>query len=71
MLNWLLEPLSYTFMQRGLLRRRMVGVVCAVIGCYVVLRSMAFMGDAMAHAILPGVAVAYLLQTATCSSGRW
>ncbi len=37
-----------------------MGVVCAVIGCYVILRSMAFLGDALAHAILPGVAVAYL-----------
>lgn len=58
---WLLEPLSYAFMQRGLLAALMVGVLCAVVGCYVVLRSMAFLGDALAHAILPGVAVAYLL----------
>jgi len=40
----------------------MVGILCAVVGCYVVLRSMAFLGDAMAHAILPGVAIAYLLK---------
>jgi manganese/iron transport system permease protein len=59
---WLLEPLSYAFMQRGLLAALVVGVVCAVIGCYVVLRSLAFLGDALAHAILPGVAIAYLLQ---------
>lgn len=62
MLDWLFEPLSYGFMQRGLAASLMVGVLCAVIGCYVVLRSMAFLGDAMAHAILPGVAVAYLLK---------
>lgn len=61
MINWLLEPMAYGFMQRGLLASIMVGVLCAVIGCYVVLRSMAFMGDALAHAILPGIAVAYLL----------
>jgi manganese/iron transport system permease protein len=61
MLAWFLAPLSYTFMQRGLLASLMVGILCAVIGCYVVLRSMAFLGDAMAHAILPGVAIAYLL----------
>lgn len=61
MINWLLEPLSYGFMQRGLLASVMVGVVCAVIGSYVVLRGMAFLGDALAHAILPGVALAYLL----------
>lgn len=61
MMVWLLEPLSYAFMQRGLLAALMVGILCAVVGCYVVLRSMAFLGDALAHAILPGVAVAYLL----------
>src|SRR5512136_2834217 len=60
MLNWLWEPLAYGFMQRGLLAALMVGILCAVIGCYVVLRSMAFIGDALAHAILPGVAIAYL-----------
>jgi manganese/iron transport system permease protein len=62
MMNWLIEPLGYAFMQRGLLAALIVGGVCSLIGCYVVLRSMSFMGDAMAHAILPGVAVAYLLQ---------
>jgi manganese/iron transport system permease protein len=56
-----LEPLQYGFMQRGLIAAIMIGILCAVIGCYVVLRSMAFLGDALAHAILPGVAVAYLL----------
>lgn len=48
-------------MVRGLLASVMVGVLCAVMGTYVVLRGMAFLGDAMAHAILPGVAIAYLL----------
>jgi len=61
MFDWLLMPLSYSFMQRGLLAALLVGVLCAVIGCYVVLRGMAFLGDALAHAILPGVALAYLL----------
>lgn len=60
MVNWLLEPLSYAFMQRGLLAAIVVGIVCAVIGCYVVLRGMAFFGDALAHAILPGIAIGYL-----------
>ena len=59
-MNFLLEPLTYAFMQRGLLAGTMVGVLCAVMGVYVVLRGMAFLGDALAHAILPGVAVAYL-----------
>jgi len=62
MMQWLTMPLRYGFMQRGLLAALMVGVLCAVVGCYVVLRSMAFLGDAISHAILPGVAVAYLLK---------
>jgi len=57
----LLSPLAYGFMQRGLLAALMVGVVCATVGTYIVLRGMAFFGDALAHAILPGVAVGYLV----------
>jgi ABC-type Mn2+/Zn2+ transport system permease subunit len=61
-IDWLLAPLVYGFMQRGILAGVIVGVLCAVIGCFVVLRSMAFIGDAMAHAVLPGVAISYLLK---------
>lgn len=60
-LTWLFAPFTYGFMQRGLIASLIVGIVCSVIGAYVVLRSMAFLGDALAHAILPGVALAYLL----------
>ncbi len=61
-MTWILEPLAYQFMQRGLLASVIVGVLCAVMGTYVVLRGMAFLGDAMAHAILPGVAIAYIFR---------
>jgi manganese/iron transport system permease protein len=61
MVNWLVEPLQYAFMVRGLVAVVLVGIVCAVVGTYVVLRGMAFFGDALAHAILPGVAVGYLV----------
>jgi manganese/iron transport system permease protein len=61
-MSYLLEPLQYAFMIRALLASVIVGVLCAVMGTYVVLRGMAFLGDALAHAILPGVAVAYLLR---------
>ena len=57
----LLTPLNYAFMVRGLLAALMVGAVCATVGTYVVLRGMAFFGDALAHAILPGVAIGYLV----------
>lgn len=61
LLELLLEPLRYPFMVRGLLASVMVGTLCAVVGSYVVLRGMAFFGDALAHAILPGVAASYLI----------
>lgn len=59
-LSWLVDPLSYAFMLRGLTAALIVGIVCAVLGTYIILRGMALFGNAMAHAILPGVAVAYL-----------
>lgn len=59
--SWLLEPFQYTFMLRGLGASLIVGVVCPVLGAYVVLRGMAFFGDALAHIILPGVVIAFLL----------
>ena len=61
LLRLVFEPLGYSFMQRGLLAAVIVGAVCAVVGTYVVLRGMAFFGDALAHSILPGVAAGYLL----------
>ncbi|RMG92325.1 MAG: metal ABC transporter permease [Chloroflexi bacterium] len=60
-MDWLLVPLQYGFVQRAILAAVVVGVVCSVLGTYVVLRGMAFFGDALAHTILPGVVVAFLL----------
>ena len=57
--NFLTEPLSYEFIQRGLLALVIVGGINAVVGCFVVVRGMSFFGDALAHAILPGVALSY------------
>jgi manganese/iron transport system permease protein len=57
----LLEPLKYEFMMRGMIAAVLVGIVCAVVGTYVVLRGMAFFGDALAHTILPGIAIGYLI----------
>lgn len=59
-MNWLFEPLQYSFMQTALLAAILVGITCASIGVYVVLRRMAFIGDALAHTALPGLVVAYL-----------
>ncbi len=59
LMNLLLEPLSYVFIRRGLLALAIVGGLSAVVGCFVVVRGMAFFGDALAHTILPGVALSY------------
>ncbi len=57
----LLEPLSYPFVQHALLAIILIGVVAGVIGSYIVIKGMAFFTDALAHAVLPGVAIAYLI----------
>ena len=57
--SFLAEPLSYSFIQRGMLALIMVGGISAVVGCFVVVRGMSFFGDALSHAILPGVALSY------------
>lgn len=59
-LDWLADPFRYQFMQNGLWASVLVGIACATLGCYVVLRRMAFIGDALAHTALPGLVVAYL-----------
>jgi manganese/iron transport system permease protein len=55
------DPLAYGFMQRGLVAAVMVGTVCAVMGSYVVLKGLAFIGDAVSHAAFPGLVIAYLI----------
>jgi len=61
MVDFLFTPLQYEFMQRGMVAAVLVGIVSAVVGTYVVLRGMAFFGDALAHTILPGIALGYLI----------
>jgi ABC-type Mn2+/Zn2+ transport system permease subunit len=59
--NWLTEPLSYDFMQRALAAGILAVVTTSIVGTWVVLRRLAFMGDALAHGVLPGIAIAFLL----------
>lgn len=61
-MNSLLEPLAFPFFVRALVAAVLVGTVCAVVGTYVVLRGLAFIGDAISHAAFPGVVAAYLLK---------
>ena len=59
-MNWLTEPLQYPFMQRALIEITIIGVLCGLVGCFVVLRGLAFIGDALAHAVFPGVVLSYV-----------
>lgn len=61
MIDFLVDPLTYGFMQRGLVAAILVGIVCAVMGAFVVLRGLAFIGDAVSHAAFPGLVISYLL----------
>lgn len=71
LLSLILDPLRFPFMTRGLLAAVMVGIVCAVVGTLVVLRGMAFFGDALSHTILPGVAAGYLVSGGTGGHLFW
>jgi manganese/iron transport system permease protein len=57
----LLDPLQYGFMQRSLLVAVIVGVICAVVGSYLMVRRMSLLGDAISHSLLPGLAIAFIL----------
>lgn len=59
-MNWLTDPLQYPFMQRALIEVAIIGAVCGLVGCFVVLRGLAFIGDALAHAVFPGVVLSYV-----------
>ena len=60
-IDFLLAPLEYEFFVRALVARALVGVACAVVGAFVVLKGMSFVGDAVSHSAFPGVVLAYLL----------
>ena len=60
MFEWIIEPMQYGFMQRALLVSALAGTACGVVGTFVVLRGMAFLGDAIAHSALTGMAAAFL-----------
>jgi manganese/iron transport system permease protein len=60
MIDLIVEPLAFPFMQRALLAAGAAAVVCALVGAFVVLKGMAFMGDAVAHSSLAGMSVAFI-----------
>lgn len=60
-LAWFTEPFSYPFMQQALMIAPVVAIVCATLSCYLVLKGWSLMGDAISHAVLPGIVLAYVL----------
>ena len=60
-LNWFVEPLQYGFLVQAIWVSAFVGLVCAVLSCYITLKGWSLMGDAISHAVVPGVVVAYAM----------
>lgn len=58
--EWFVAPLQYEFMIKAVLMSAFVGLVCAVLSCYMTLKGWALMGDAVAHSVTPGVVLAYI-----------
>ena len=63
LIDYIIGPFQYGFMVRALIASMLVGIMCPVIGAYVITRGRAFMGDALAHSVLPGMALGFLLWT--------
>lgn len=61
MINWLTEPWQFTFMQHAFLAILLVGVIAGAIGVFVILRGLSFLGDALSHAVFPGVVITFIL----------
>jgi manganese transport system permease protein len=60
-MQWLIAPLQHEFMIKAILVSALVGIVCSALSCYLTLKGWALMGDAVSHAVMPGVAIAYAL----------
>jgi len=60
-LDWFMAPLSYDFMVRAILISGFIGIVCAVLSCFMTLKGWALMGDAVSHSVTPGVVLAHIL----------
>jgi len=67
--DFVIEPFEADFVRTGALAAALVGVLCGIVGCYVVLRGMALMADSLAHGVLPGIAVAFILTAGGSAAG--
>ncbi|MBN1295938.1 metal ABC transporter permease [bacterium] len=69
MMNAFFEPWTHAYFVKAMVGGSIIAIACAVLGCYIVLRKMAFIGDAMSHALLPGVGIGYLVMNALIPGG--
>ena len=73
LINWFAEPLAFPFMQNALLTALIVSITCGLLSCYLVLKGWSLMGDAVSHAVLPGIVLAFVfgipLQIGAFASG--
>ena len=68
-MDFLVDPFEAEFVRNGALAAALVGVLCGVVGCYVILRGMALMADSLAHGVLPGVAIAFMITAGGSATG--
>ncbi|HEY9633173.1 MAG TPA: metal ABC transporter permease [Coleofasciculaceae cyanobacterium] len=61
MIDWLIEPLGYEFMRNALAVGILIGILCPVVGTYLIVQRMALLGDVIAHGVLPGLAIAFFI----------
>jgi manganese transport system permease protein len=61
LIQWFVAPLQHEFMVKAILVSALVGIVCSALSCYMTLKGWALMGDAVSHAVMPGVVIAYVL----------
>ncbi|MDX2257032.1 MAG: metal ABC transporter permease [Pseudanabaenaceae cyanobacterium bins.39] len=61
LINWFIDPLQFSFMVKAIAVSALVGVICAALSCFMILKGWALMGDAVSHAVLPGVVLAYVM----------
>jgi manganese/iron transport system permease protein len=62
MMTWLLEPLNFEFMRNAMIIAGILGILCAVVGSYLIVQRMGLLGDVIAHAVLPGLAISFYLR---------
>jgi manganese/iron transport system permease protein len=69
-MDWLTDPFGAEFVRTGAAAAALVGVICGIVGCYVVLRGMALMADSLAHGVLPGIAIAFMITASGAAGGE-